>query len=87
MRSGFAAVTGDIILIQDADLECPQDYPTLLEPLLSGKADAVSAHILWAADRTGSFFLWHMVCNQFLTLLSSMFTTQARLDADKLAAF
>ena len=57
LRSGFAAATGDIILVQDADLEySPEDYPTLLEPLLSGKADAVFCSRFMGGDRTGFFF-------------------------------
>ncbi len=59
-RSDFAAATGDIILVQDADLEySSEDYPTLLEPLLSGKADAVFGSRFMGGDRTGFFFLAH----------------------------
>src|SRR2546423_6061109 len=60
LRAGFAAATGDIILVQDADLEySPEDYPTLLEPLLSGTADAVFGSRFMGGDRTGFFFLAH----------------------------
>jgi glycosyltransferase involved in cell wall biosynthesis len=56
LRSGFAAAIGEIILVQDADLEfSPEEYPVLLEPLLSGKGDAVSALVLWAGDHVGFF--------------------------------
>jgi glycosyltransferase involved in cell wall biosynthesis len=75
LRSGFAAATGDIILVQDADLEySPEDYPVLLEPLISGKADAVfgSRFMGWRPHRV--LFFWHMAGNKFLTLLSNMFT-------------
>jgi glycosyltransferase involved in cell wall biosynthesis len=55
--SGFAAATGDIILVQDADLEySPEDYPALLEPLMSDKADAVFGSRFMAGDRIASFF-------------------------------
>ena len=75
LRSGFAAATGDIILVQDADLEySPQDYPLLLEPLLSGKADAVLGSRFMGGRPHRVLFFWHMVGNKFLTLLSNMFT-------------
>jgi glycosyltransferase involved in cell wall biosynthesis len=75
LRSGFAAATGEIILIQDADLEYnPEDYPTLLEPLLSGKADAVFGSRFMGGQPHRVLFFWHMIGNRVLTLLSNMFT-------------
>jgi glycosyltransferase involved in cell wall biosynthesis len=56
LRIGFAVATGDIILVQDADLEySPEDYQVLLEPLMSGKANAVFGSRLWGLDRTAFF--------------------------------
>jgi len=75
LRSGFEAATGDIILVQDADLEYdPADYPALLEPLMSGKADAVFGSRFLGARPHRVLFFWHMVGNKFLTMLSNMFT-------------
>lgn len=75
LRSGFAAATGDIILVQDADLEyTPEDYPALLEPLVSGKADAVFGSRFMGGRPHRVLFFWHMAGNRFLTLLSNMFT-------------
>jgi glycosyltransferase involved in cell wall biosynthesis len=75
LRSGFAAATGDIILVQDADLEySPEDYPVLLGPLISGKADAVFGSRFMGGQPHRVLFFWHMVGNKFLTLLSNMFT-------------
>jgi glycosyltransferase involved in cell wall biosynthesis len=75
LRSGFAVATGDIILVQDADLEySPEDYPVLLEPLMSGKADAVFGSRFMGGRPHRVLFFWHMVGNRFLTLLSNMFT-------------
>jgi glycosyltransferase involved in cell wall biosynthesis len=75
LRSGFAAATGDIILVQDADLEYnPEDYPALLEPLMLGEADAVVGSRFMGGRPHRVLFFWHMVGNKFLTLLSNMFT-------------
>jgi glycosyltransferase involved in cell wall biosynthesis len=75
LRAGFAAATGDIILVQDADLEYnPADYPALIEPILSGKADAVYGSRFMGGRPHRVLYFWHMVGNRFLTLLSNMFT-------------
>jgi glycosyltransferase involved in cell wall biosynthesis len=75
LRSGFAAATGEVILVQDADLEySPEDYPVLLEPIMSGKADAVIGSRFMGGRPHRVLLFWHMVGNKFLTLLSNMCT-------------
>jgi glycosyltransferase involved in cell wall biosynthesis len=83
LRSAFAAATGDVILVQDADLEySPEDYPLLLQPLLSGKADAVIGSRFMGGQAHRVLFFWHMVANKFLTLLSNMFTNLNLTDVE-----
>jgi len=74
LRSGISFATGDIIIVQDADLEYdPKDYPALLGPILDGKADVVyGSRFLGGPHRVLLF--WHSVGNAFITLLSNMFT-------------
>ncbi len=75
MSTGFEAATGDIILVQDADLEySPVDYPALLEPLILDKADAVFGSRFMGGRPHRVLFFWHIVGNKFLTPLSNMFT-------------
>ena len=75
MRSGVAAATGDIVIIQDADLEYdPQEYPRLIQPILDEKADVVYGSRFLGHDPHRVIFFWHYVGNRFLTLLSNMFT-------------
>lgn len=74
LRTGFAAATGDFVIIQDADLEYdPNDYPKLLAPLLDGRADVVYGSRFAGETRRVHMF-WHSMGNQFLTLLSNAFT-------------
>jgi glycosyltransferase involved in cell wall biosynthesis len=74
VRSGIAAATGDVIVIQDADLEYdPREYATLLEPMVRNGAEAVFGSRFQAGPRRVLYF-WHMVGNKVLTLLSNMLT-------------
>jgi glycosyltransferase involved in cell wall biosynthesis len=74
LRAGFAAMRGDIVIVQDADMEYdPRDYPTLLDPILTGQADVVFGSRFTAGPRRVLLF-WHSVGNQFLTTLSNALT-------------
>ncbi len=75
LASGFAAVTGDIVIVQDADLEYdPQEYFLLIEPILNNKADVVFGSRFQGGRPHRVVYYWHMVGNVFLTTLSNMFT-------------
>jgi len=75
LRRGFAEATGDIVLIQDADLEYdPVDYPKLLAPLLDGRAEVVYGSRFAGGDAHRVLYFWHALGNRFLTLCSNALT-------------
>jgi glycosyltransferase involved in cell wall biosynthesis len=75
VRTGFGLATGDIVLIQDADLEYdPADYPRLLAPILAGRADVVYGSRFVGSEAHRVHLFWHMLGNRTLTTLSNMMT-------------
>ncbi|MBV9885603.1 MAG: glycosyltransferase family 2 protein [Acidobacteria bacterium] len=82
LRRGFEQVTGDIVLVQDADLEYdPRDYPKLLEPIIDGRADVVYGSRFLGGPQRVHYF-WHYVANTILTLLSDIFTNLKLTDME-----
>ena len=75
LRAGFQQVSGDIVIIQDSDLEYnPAEYPKLIQPILENQADVVYGSRFIGSEPHRVLYFWHYVGNKFLTLLSNMFT-------------
>ena len=82
LRRGFAEASGEIVLVQDADLEYdPRDYPKLLEPILDGRADVVYGSRFLGGPQRVHYF-WHYVANKSLTLLSDIFSNLKLTDME-----
>jgi len=75
LRTGFQNATGELVIVQDADLEYdPREYPILIAPILEDRADVVFGSRFLSGRPHRVVYFWHMVGNRFLTLLSNMFT-------------
>ena len=75
LRTGFEAATGDMVIVQDADLEYdPNEYPRLISPILDGRADVVFGSRFVGGECHRVLYYWHSLGNKFLTTLSNMFT-------------
>jgi len=75
LQTAIKQMTGDICIIQDADLEYnPAEYPLILEPIISGRADVVYGSRFVGSQSKRVLYFWHFLGNKFLTLLSNMFT-------------
>jgi glycosyltransferase involved in cell wall biosynthesis len=75
LRTGFAQATGELVIVQDADMEYdPNEYAKLIEPILQGKADVVFGSRFSGGEVHRVLYFWHSLGNRFLTLLSNMMT-------------
>ena len=83
LRTGFKAVTGDVVLIQDADLEYdPKEYPRLLTPIFEDKADVVYGSRFSGREARRKGYFWHYMGNRTLTFLSNLFTNLRLTDME-----
>ena len=83
LRTGLKRATGEIVLIQDADLEYnPAEYPTLIEPILNGDADVVYGSRFIGGKAHRALYIWNNIGNRFLTFMSNVFTNLALTDME-----
>lgn len=83
LRTGFSHVDGDIVIIQDADLEYdPEEYPRLLEPIVAGRADVVYGSRLSGGRPQRVYLFWHLVGNRMLTLLTNVLYNSTLTDME-----
>jgi glycosyltransferase involved in cell wall biosynthesis len=74
LRTGFERVSGDVVIVQDADLEYdPSEYPRLIQPIIDGRADVVFGS-RFIGDQHRVLYFWHSIANRVLTTMSNMFT-------------